>query len=118
MLTTTDGTPAFALRLGPLERPGAYVASVAGRSTAYAVNIDAGESDLRGMSEDSLRAALDRDVTYVDVAELRRDSAAGRLGSALRPFTAATEIAGGLLLAVLALLLIECWLAARFGRSR
>lgn len=117
-LTTTGSTPSFSLRLGPLERPGTYVASVAGRSTAYAVNVDARESDLRGMSEDALRAALDRDVTYVDVTEMRRDSAAGRVGSAIRPFTAATEVAGGLLAAVLALLLVECWLAARFGRSR
>lgn len=117
VLTATDGKSAFALQLGPLERPGTYVASVAAHATAYAVNIDARESDLRGMSEDLLRTALGRNVAYIDVAEFRRDSAQGQVGSALRPFTAATEIAGGLLVAVLALLLVECWLAARFGRS-
>lgn len=105
----TPGAAGFVLAYGPLERPGPFRVAIGSREVVYAVNIDAAESDLRAMDEAALRRALKCDFTYAE----------GLNAPALSAARAQTnEIGGALLYAVLGLIVVESWLATRFGVHR
>ncbi|MBI4718813.1 MAG: VWA domain-containing protein [Planctomycetes bacterium] len=99
----------LALTFGPLERAGAYTISVGSEARAVAVNLDAAGSDLEVADDAALRGAIALPARIVGAAELEStEPAAAR----------STELAAVGFLSVLALLVLEMWLAMVFGRER
>ena len=94
----------------PLEEPGVYQLSTGDRGWPVAVNLPANESDLRGMTQESVTAALgDVELQWLG-DELPSQSIAEEDE---RP-----DFGWSLLLAVLLLAGLECFMAMRFGRHR
>ncbi len=94
----------------PLEEPGVYRLGVGDRGSPVAVNMPAGESDVRPLDEAGVRAALG-DVEIVFMGdELPADSLAADEDRA--------DFGWSLLAAVLLLAGLECFMAMRLGRHR
>jgi len=110
-VTGDDGR--MAVRFGQTEHAGVYTVVLTERGGApvtrrYAVNVDAAESDLSPAAEDELRAALAGvDVEYIaKVPDAADSSDEGR-----------REIWPGMLVLALIVLMVEQFLAWRFGRA-
>lgn len=106
-LLLTSG--AFSLEYGPIEQVGTYRVSIGPREVTYVGNIDGRESSLRSAGERNLRDALNCPFTYVGAADLHLIALTRK---------ASSEFGPALLYAVLALLVLETWLAGRFGAYR
>lgn len=98
----------LALVHGPVERAGPVHVALGVDSRAFAVNVDAGGSDLAPVAPDALQAALGVPFRRVALSAATADTP-----QAAR----STELSAWLLCAVLALLLAETWTAMHFGRG-
>jgi hypothetical protein len=110
----TDARLAFdagqaALRFGPVEHTGIYVASVGTRAVQFAVNIDPSESDLRTVDRDALADVLKTRFRFIE---------ANREGLSAVAQASSNEIAVPLLALALVLMLVESFWAMRAGRER
>ena len=99
----------LALAYGPVENPGGLTASIGSEIRVFAANVDPTESDLAAIDERAFRAALDREVRFIsdpNTLTARPDAARS------------TELASLALYLVIGLLLVEMWMAMRFGSQR
>jgi hypothetical protein len=105
----------FEMQYDAAAKCGVYVASIGNTRVAaatFAANLDPRESDLAALDEQGLKRRIDGPFTLLSESEMTADGTRGGLRDA--PSELATLATGG----VLALLLIEMWLAARFGALR
>ncbi|MHC4695510.1 MAG: VWA domain-containing protein [Planctomycetota bacterium] len=104
----------LALEYGPVERAGEYSMLLGSQTRSFVGNLDPAESYLAPADEQALRAALDRPVNLVTVADWRispTDSRGLTMGRS-------NELATVALWGVLALLIVEMWSALWFGSRR
>ncbi len=105
----------FALEYGPVERAGAIPVSIGSQVRTFAANVDSAESNLAVIGEREFVSVLDRPVHLVTIP-------AGADGSRYmtdQPVAArSTELASIAVYLVLGLLLLEMWMAMRFGSKR
>lgn len=99
----------LALQYGPIESAGVVKASIGSDSRAFAVNIDHSASNLSETDPRELAAAVDRPVQITsDVKAVEETPLAAQ----------AMELSSGLTYLVIALLLIEPWIAMLFASAR
>ncbi|MBI1826677.1 MAG: BatA domain-containing protein [Planctomycetes bacterium] len=103
VIPSRDG---LALQYGPIEQCGQAEVSIGSESRSFAVNVDPSESDLTTMSLTELAAALERPA-QVTTVEKEMEAAPSTAHSA--------ELGSGLMYFVLALLMLEPWLAMWFA---
>jgi hypothetical protein len=96
-------------RSRPLNKPGVYTLNTGSGTYPVAVNVPNDEADVRMLSDEALRKAMgDVDVTFrgADVPQVAASREAGN------------DLSWAFMLAVFALLAIECFMAMRFGHHR
>ncbi|UCE60293.1 MAG: VWA domain-containing protein [Phycisphaerales bacterium] len=99
----------LAFQYGPVQRGGVFDVAIGSQVRAFACNVDTSESDLKPTDGRVLEAAIDRPFNLVsDMSVLRKRPAVQRT----------SELASAALCGVLALLIVEMWLAMRFGSHR
>ena len=100
---------ALAMTYGPVEHAQAVTVSIGSEVRVFTVNVDPAESDLTPIGEDEFATALDRNVHLIgDTNMVPKEPVAAR----------STELALSALYAVIGLLLLEMWMAMRFGSQR
>lgn len=108
----------FALEYGPVERAGAISVSIGSQVRTFAANVDPAESSLAVIGEREFVSVLDRPVHLVTITGRDADGTNGR-NMADQPVAArSTELASIAVYLVLGLLLLEMWMAMRFGSKR
>ncbi len=92
-----------------LEERGVYVLTTGERKIRWAVNVDSAESDLRSADEETLRASTDAPIRVVESSKVES------VGTSRQSFN---EVGASMLLLVLAAVVLETWMATRFGGLR
>lgn len=97
---------ALTVEYGPVEQAGGGTIAIGSEVRGFAANVDPREGNLTAVGREELTAALDRPVDFIDgVAGITDEPMAVR----------SNELASLALGAVVMLLLVETWLAMRFG---
>lgn len=104
---------ALRLEYGPVERAGVLTVSLGSHRREFAVNVDPTECDVTSVDPEAFRVALDRPCTLTGVTEA--DWTTEPIAGVAQRSGHYTELAAWMLYAVLGLLLLEPWLAMRFG---
>ena len=94
---------------GPIEHAGAVTVSIGAVQRLFAVNVDTRESMLAALDRTALLNGINLPVRVIEGGK-SDDLQIAKTGSA--------DIAPTLLCFVIALLLLEMWLAMRFGAAR
>jgi hypothetical protein len=104
---TSDGRTVY--RSKPLVRPGIYTLSTGSRTIPVAVNVPDDGADIRPLEASAIRKALgDIDVTLLD----------DQLPPPAKTQVAGNDFGWSVMVAVLAFVGLECFLAMRFGHYR
>jgi hypothetical protein len=104
---TADGRTVY--RSKPLNRPGIYTLSTGNRTIPVAVNVPDDGADIRPLDASAIRKALgDIDVTLLD----------DQLPPPTKTAVAGNDFGRSVMLAVLAFVGLECFLAMKFGHYR
>jgi hypothetical protein len=96
-------------RSRPLNRPGVYALSTGAGTLPVAVNVPPDEADVRTLPPDAIRTALGG----IELAMRGSDVPAAALAA-----ETGNDLSWAFMLAVFALLAVECFLAMRFGHHR
>lgn len=99
----------LALSYGPVNRAGAVTVSIGAAKRLFAVNVETSESALAALDPSALASGLGFPVHVMAHTDAN--------GPALLP-TGLSDTAPTLLYIVMALLLLEMWMATRFGAAR
>ena len=100
---------ALTMTYGPVEHSQAVTVSIGSEVRVFTVNVDPAESDLAPIGQSELATALNRDVHLISDTDVVPRA----------PVTArSTELASSALYLVIGLLLLEMWMAMRFGSQR
>ncbi len=106
-VTTPDGQQVYRSR--PLGRPGVYTLATGNRAIPIAVNVPAGEADVRTIGSEGVRKALGGAEMTLRGDEVPTEAVAADTGN---------DLSWVVMVAVFALLLAECYMAMRFGHYR
>jgi hypothetical protein len=101
----------FELQYDATQKCGLYIATIGNMRKCFAVNLDPRESDLAALDEEGLKRRIDGPFSFLQESDVTAESSGGLRDA---PSELATLATGG----VLVLLLVEMWLAARFGAQR
>ena len=96
-------------RSRPLARPGVYTLSTGSGNLPVAVNVPSDEADVRTLAPEAVRSALGGIDVAMRGAEIPAVAAAADIGN---------DLSWAFMLAVFALLAVECFMAMRFGHHR
>jgi hypothetical protein len=103
------GAGGIVYRSDPLRRPGVYSVQVGTRRHPVAVNVPAGEADVRTLPDSAIRESLGGIDLQFFGAELPLDAVESDSGN---------DLSWAFMLAVLGLLGVECLMALHFGHYR
>jgi hypothetical protein len=96
-------------RSRPLTRPGVYTLNTGNGTYPVAVNVPSDEADVRTLSDDAIRQALGGAEFIGRGAEVPSVAASQDRGN---------DLSWAFMVAVFALLAVECFMAMRFGHHR